>query len=117
MVGVTHDELRALCKAATPGPWGTHPDDPWEVQGNLAAYHGDDCEPVCTIRTDDAADATYIAAVSPDVVEGLLDEIARLKALLRFSVTPDAALTGCGGGTCEECDSWRSKVTEALRDS
>ena len=75
---MTHDELRALCKAATPGPWGTHPDDPWEVQGNLAAYHGDDCEPVCTIRTDDAADATYIAAVSPDVVLGLLDEIARL---------------------------------------
>ena len=84
MVGVTHDELRALCKAATPGPWGTHPDDPWEVQGNLAAYHGDDCEPVCTIRTDDAADATYIAAVSPDVVLGLLDEIARLKRTLRW---------------------------------
>ena len=103
---MTHDELRALCRVATPGTWA--------VPATARLEQIGDDEFFCEWPLRDAA---YIAAVSPDVVEGLLDEIARLKALLRFSVTPDAALTGCGGGTCEECDSWRSKVTEALRDS
>ena len=77
MVGVTHDELRALCKAATPGPWN---EGYWDGRFHVETREillVQDMEPVDD-KKQAMQNATYIAAVSPDVVLGLLDEIARL---------------------------------------
>lgn len=69
-----HDELRALAAKATTGPWRP-------AQGargyGVACPHGTIIAETTGWGVEDAA---YIAAVSPDVVVGLLDEIAELRA-------------------------------------
>ena len=80
---MTHDELRALCKAATPGPWN---EGYWDGRFHVETREillVQDMEPVDD-KKQAMQNATYIAAVSPDVVLGLLDEIARLKRTLRW---------------------------------
>ena len=74
------DELERLAKAATPGPW--------EIR---ETHHAGTC--VCSappgVKWHDVLsygsdeDAAYVAAISPDVVLGLLAEHKKLVAFLR----------------------------------
>ena len=77
----THDELRRLAEAATPGPWGSSGSQAWDTDGNLVAAVRDHSELV------DRPDAAYIAAVDPQTILGLLDEIDRLR--LSDDYTPE----------------------------
>lgn len=61
---MTPNDLRAKAKAATPGPWERH-------GGSFVAQPASDPH----IEADSEADAAYIAAASPDVLLGLLDDI------------------------------------------
>lgn len=90
-----YERLRAICKAATPGPWDIEPrssfahkaiadgadafdlaqidtDDflGWELYGPRASMRGDYIGP----------DAAFIAAANPAAVLALLDAIAALQA-------------------------------------
>lgn len=77
------DRLEALAKAATPGPW--HAGDRgigWEVHagrpGKRGCYERDaDCRDLNSEYKDTftQADASYIAAASPDVILGLIKEL------------------------------------------
>lgn len=76
------DQLRDLARAATPGPWrvearGHAPQEVARVN-NLEVAPPDSVE-----LSHCATDAAYIAAASPDVVLGLIDEVAGLRLLLR----------------------------------
>ena len=64
------DELRKLAEAATPGPWS------WERDG----CYGDVVMKGLRFTTSQR-NAAYIAAASPDVVLGLLDEIERMRSV------------------------------------
>lgn len=78
------DQLRALAQSATPGPWHVeaygHSAQRVAQVNNLEVAPSNDVE-----LAHCAADAAYIAAVSPDVVLGLIDEVDRLRLLLRES--------------------------------
>lgn len=64
--------LRALCQAATPGPWYHDPDMPDSVDMlDHPTACADDMEP---------EDAAFIAAANPQAVLSLLDEVERLEA-------------------------------------
>ena len=69
MVGVTHDELRALCKAAAFLGTGRH------SSPALDTYYA--AKDFLDYATDSPL-MRQIRACGPDVVLGLLDEIARL---------------------------------------
>jgi hypothetical protein len=73
---VTHDELRALALAATPGPWSAHerPYMGWDI---------DPIEPGLRGMLEREADARYIAAANPATVLALLDDLTRLRAAAR----------------------------------
>jgi len=78
------DQLRALARAATPGPWRV------EAQGHawqeVARVNNLEVAPPDSVELAHCADdAAYIAAVSPDVVLGLIAEVERLRLLLRES--------------------------------
>jgi len=78
------DQLRDLAKAATPGPWRV------EAQGHawqeVARVNNLEVAPPASVELAHCADdAAYIAAVSPDVVLGLIAEVERLRLLLRES--------------------------------
>ncbi len=62
-----HDELRALAEAAK-ADWPTTAREPWYSVTDFAQTF------------EDPSDVLFLAAVSPDVVVGLLDEIAELRA-------------------------------------
>ena len=73
--------LRALAKAATPGPWEAEGDykSPDIIAGDLVV--------AVTIASDmkppvNKANAEFIAAANPAAVLALLDEVARLRDLL-----------------------------------
>ena len=68
------NQLRALAQAATPGPWRV------EAQGHapheVARVNNLEVAPPDSVELAHCAtDAAYIAAVSPDVVLGLIDEV------------------------------------------
>ena len=78
------NQLRDLAQAATPGPWRV------EAQGHasqeVARVNNLEVAPPDSVELAHCAtDAAYIAAVSPDVVLGLIDEVDRLRLLLRES--------------------------------
>ena len=78
------NQLRALAQAATPGPWRV------EARGHaaqeVARVNNLEVAPPDSVELSlCATDAAYIAAVSPDVVLGLIDEVDRLRLLLRES--------------------------------
>lgn len=68
-----YDELLALAAEATPGPWGANRE---------AIYSLGDA--VGTMWRN--ADATFVAAVSPDVVTALIQENQALKQIIRGAV-------------------------------
>ena len=63
---MSHDELRSLAAAATPGPWTAGP------FGVSSAS-----QPFVPATQDDAR---YMAACDPQTILALLDEIERLRA-------------------------------------
>lgn len=84
---MNHSDLRALAAVATPGPWFPErsqdypgaPDVDWILL--ISRWQGSSM--LNTVGFGDDEDtARYVAAVSPDVVVGLLDEIDRLRARL-----------------------------------
>ena len=66
-------QLRALAKAATPGPW--------EARGHAVGFPGTGLARgefhVVADTYEDPADARYIAAISPAVALALLDRLER----------------------------------------
>ena len=78
------DQLRALARAATPGPW--HVEAQGHASQEVARVNNLEVAPPDSVELAHCAtDAAYIAAVSPDVVLGLIDEVDRLRLLLRES--------------------------------
>lgn len=86
---MTHDELRKLAEAATPGPWEI-------AERNRSKCFSVEASPsmkiVCTYGDSLAAqqDSAYIAAANPKTVLELLDEIAELEGEIE-SLHQDAA--------------------------
>lgn len=89
---MSHDDLRALAEAATPGPW--HLESHWEplcgprettttwyIPG-LARWHG---LPTSVHFAKDEATARYVTAVSPDVVIDLLNMQDTLRRARRIT--------------------------------
>jgi len=83
-----HAELRAKAEAATPGPWVLDQDGVDEPNVNywgrrfIGTAHPDEHgfhNVIADTEDGHGRNAQYIAAASPDVVLGLLDEIARLR--------------------------------------
>lgn len=102
----THDKLRELAQAATPGPWtacGPSHGGPLPKHLDEIAVdrEGDDDDGVSVARCPQGmagiketdADMAYIAAANPSTVLRLLDEIAALKAELE---TERMRLAACG---------------------
>lgn len=78
------DDLRALAAAATPGPWELESYTHYDVAPPVTTWSISDLERWRSLTNkvgfgEDEATARYVAAVSPDVVVGLLDEIERLR--------------------------------------
>ena len=80
-----YSELRAKAKSATPGPWEKLGREA-RIDFWISSYHPDlGSKPVALIPPlceAFSANADYIAAVSPDVLLALLDEVERLRAAL-----------------------------------
>lgn len=73
------DRLKELAERATPGPWNIlHFDTSYvirsSVERNISSATGEG-KSICSLtkRSQKSSDAEYIAAVSPDVVLGLID--------------------------------------------
>lgn len=67
------NRLKELAEAATPGPWSYEPDD----EGCSMGWIVSPCEMLAKIAGDSAqqaANAAYIAAASPQVVLGMIAE-------------------------------------------
>jgi hypothetical protein len=100
-------ELRALASEATPGPWDvesyTHydiapPTATWSIPG-LERWHG---LPNNVHFGTDEATARYVAAVSPDVVTALLDEIEMGRANYDGAMADLAALVDVAAGAVSD---------------
>lgn len=94
-----HATLRTLAAKATPGPWVIDDSDPSDVVirsavdqrwvSNIGNWSRQlpmpaalDTDRLRQVYEADAADASYIAALSPDVTLALLDELETLRAAL-----------------------------------
>jgi hypothetical protein len=81
----THEQLRALAEAATPGPWFVrrfaNSDGTVDIETGRIAQRKWRPAQNCEYGT-----AGYIAAVSPDVVLALLDELAASKEANRVAL-------------------------------
>jgi hypothetical protein len=78
------NQLRDLAQAATPGPWRVCAR--WGAPQEVARVNNLEVAPPDSVELSHCAtDAAYIAALSPDVVLGLIDEAERLRLLLRES--------------------------------
>lgn len=102
------DRLEALARAAIPGPWrcDVEAGDEWYFSQGQCVIRpaGADYESIM-VGSDDEYDlptAAYIAAVSPDVVMGLIERLRRLECDHRY-LAPDAA----GVAPCAFCDEVR----------
>lgn len=90
----TLTDLRVLAEAATTGPWTCNEPFPrfittaGEILIDEADWgQPDNCHAMQLVTAADSrawrySDVRYVAAVSPDVVVGLLDEITRLRATI-----------------------------------
>lgn len=105
-------ELRALCAAATPGPWEVDGDgrDICGFTDRLGAANGQSPYEITEnngfMRNDMAADAAFIAAARTALPEAI-DEIERLRAALVRIATGDAL----------DPDTWATVARNALGDS
>ena len=119
------NQLRDLAQAATPGPWRV------EAQGHaeqeVARVNNLEVAPPDSVELAHCAtDAAYIAAVSPDVVLGLIDEVDKLRAASRAVTQCRCTLVQQSvGDGCEVCnpklaqrlaDEAQAEVVEVLRE-
>jgi hypothetical protein len=115
------DDLRALAAAATPGPWEVEhhldmldPPGSWYI-ADLERWRG------YTNNVgfgEDEATARYVAAVSPDVVVGLLDVVAAVAELVA-GIPERIALNERSISTSEEiwsCLGENEILSEVLND-
>lgn len=88
MTDINYAHLRELAEAATPGPWVADPSSAWDTDdfGGYQMQAAVRVKDSGSITWDDHGgevfkpdDATYIAAVDPQTVLALLDEIERLR--------------------------------------
>lgn len=84
---MTHDELRKLAEAATPGPWTIH----FGLEGDVLVKRHGIYVNVAAAHDKPKANAAYIAAANPQTVLGLLDRIAALEELNGLAREYDAA--------------------------
>lgn len=100
---MTNDELtklKAICDAATPGPW-CYSDGVMVIQ---TSHITRDVWTICEAHHHPKSDAAFIATFNPTKVKELLDEIERLNDKIR--------------APCSKCDSiytQASKEIEALQ--
>lgn len=98
-VTVDYAALRSAADKATPGPW-RHPPRSMSVLTESVGY--------CVASDLTEANATYVAAVSPDVVLALLDENERLRDLVEATVVVVE---------CSDPDHQRLREVEGERDA
>lgn len=92
---MTDQELRRLAEAATPGPWK------WTAKQRVSEMNTGRSVADLRYRNGDA-DAAYIAAISPDVLLGLLREKEALRTALEravWGISDDGSLLG----RCRQC--------------
>lgn len=76
---MTHAELRRLAEAATPGPWYVG-NGKWICALDAYLAYCDGSRRNVSVSLDEnTKNSAYIAAVNPQTVLGLLDEIERLR--------------------------------------
>ena len=83
---MTTDDLRALALAATPGPWRLVPPDPteapmWSICEPDEKAFGSIADCYNYADAQDEANATYIAALSPERVLAMIAVIEKAKAM------------------------------------
>lgn len=113
--------LRALCDAATPGPW--------EVDAGHRIVRACNLSPFAPTALGKVSlpwrvDAAYLAAVSPDVVRALLDRLERAEAawlylgdrLLGRDEVSDGELRGLCGGHHVGGPAFCDRCGEGMRD-
>lgn len=107
-------ELRRLAEAATPGPWHFCRDK--DDCAMVTVAPGADCSTersfIAVAAWADNDDAAYIAALSPDVVLGLLDRILELEKEPVRVVHDSPSLLAAAR---READKWED-VAETLQD-
>jgi hypothetical protein len=99
-----HAELKKLAEAATPGPWAVKEDvydGPDEVYGRWHKV-GD----LLFIGENLNKDSAYIAAASPDVILGLLAEIAALLEALKLAQESMGAFVSDQGWSQSDMDNF-----------
>lgn len=81
---MTTDDLKRLALAATPGPWKASDFVQAPATDKAPAIHTKKIRPLqkTALGSFTAADADYIAAVSPDVILSLLSENERMRGAL-----------------------------------
>lgn len=87
--------LRGLAELATPGPWDVDSVTRYDVAPSATDWRIPDLERWCGYTNavgfgEDEATARYVAAVSPDVVTALLDEIERLRSIIESQTDTEA---------------------------
>ena len=86
---MTKEQLRALCLAATPGPWipaGPSFGEKLPVYYNCVCVDDDTDDSPDVCGDMEHADAEYIAAMDPTTTLALLDENERLRTAARAVV-------------------------------
>ena len=101
---LTKDDIAALRSAAqkaTPGPWTTEcreeesPGAPsvWAVLGDDTSYEATLCE-LWSGEHDNAANAAYIASLSPERILALCDAADALRDIVQFCDDPNGSQRG-----------------------
>jgi len=109
------DKLKALAKAATPGPW-THESTINGVNPFVYRKNGMRRQIARTLKLSDDADARFIAAMNPAVALALITEVrAHRAALLAIHDLASARLRNAGAH--EEPENWDFDMREIERIS
>lgn len=100
-------ELRALAAGATPGPWEIDSRTHYDVAPSATDWQIPDLERWRGYANpvgfgEDEATARYVAAVSPDVVTALLDEIEMARADYDGAMADLAALVDVAAGAVSD---------------
>jgi len=98
-VSLDIEAIERLAKLATPGPWEA-------FAGRLIMSDG----PMEDPEFERAEDAAYVAAVSPGVVMGLVDEVRSLRLEAEVSRDAGAALVGALAEAHAERDRYRAAL-------
>lgn len=79
------DQLEALAKAATPGPWGSYSNPQADGFACVATYTQVDYSdsPFCGAESQAQADAAYTSAAHPGTVLALIAEVRLMRKMLQ----------------------------------